>query len=61
MVAAIRAVDSVDVDIDDDGYLIITQADSTGGGDNQSICIPQETVKQLFDAIALCMRERGGR
>jgi hypothetical protein len=55
MVTAIRAVGKVEVDIDDEGYLLIIQTDSTG--EEHGVAIPAEMAKHLVDAIDLCMRD----
>jgi hypothetical protein len=58
MVTAIREVGKVEVDIDPDGYLLIIQTDFATG-EEHGIAIPTEMAKNLVDAIALCMREKG--
>lgn len=57
MVTAIRAVGTVEVNIDGDGYLVITQTDPLG--EEHVICIPAEMAKQLVEAISTCMQSEG--
>ena len=54
----VTAIMEVEVDIDPDGYLLIIQTDFATG-EEHGIAIPTEMAKNLVDAIALCMREKG--